>query len=551
MSKINNLKTIIDNDIAQSSEDYLILSNELEDALKSLASGKADGYLGLYSDHLQHGTDLLVLLMTRLFNCMLNHGFTPHNMNVGTIIPLVKNKRVGMSDSDNFRGICLQSSMCKLLDSIILKKEEKHLITSELQFGFKTGISSHMAASVVQETVNYYTNQGCTVYGLALDASKAFDRVEFLKLFECLISRNVNLLVVRFLLNMYLNQSVRVRFNQTHSDFFHVANGVKQGGVLSPILFSIYIDMLIQSLQNSGYGCRVGDMYVGCIAYADDILILTASLYSLKKMINICEQYAKEFQVKFNGNKSKLIIFQKKKNICNPCVSISSQNIEIVDEINYLGFKISSVNEGVCLSSLVNDFNIKVNSFLGDFNQVTSVLKNNLFPLYCTSYYGSHLCDIRNLEEMNVQWRKAIRRVWGLPYRAHSNLVYSICKLLPPEVIFLKRFVKFFYNGLKSDNNVISYLFRASITNNSRLGLNYRYILHKLNISLNDNLTDLDATPALLCNKIVENWNSNLREVDKRVGEHILELIKRRDSLDKWILNKNEIQEVIDMLSTD
>ena len=248
---------------------------------------------------------------------------------------------------------------------------------------------------------------------------------------------------MRFLLNMYLNQSVRVKFNQTHSDFFHVANGVKQGGVLSPILFSIYIDILIQSLQNSGYGCRVGDMYVGCIAYADDILILTASLYSLKKMINICEQYAKEFQVKSNGNKSKLIIFQKKKDICNPCVSISSQNVEIVDEINYLGFKISSVNEGVCLSSLVNDFNIKVNSFLGDFNQVTSVLKNNLFPLYCTSYYGSHLCDIRNLEEMNVQWRKAIRRVWGLPYRAHSNLVYSICKLLPPEVIFLKKMLFF------------------------------------------------------------------------------------------------------------
>ena len=182
---------------------------------------------------------------------------------------------------------------------------------------------------------------------------------------------------------------------------------------------------------------------------------------------------------------------------------------------------------------------------------MTSVLKNNLLPLYCTSYYGSHLCDIRNLEGINVQWRKAIRRLWGLPYRAHCNLVYSISKLLPPEVIFLKRFVKFFYNGLKSDNNVISYLFRASITNNSRLGLNYRYILYKLNISLNDNLTDLDGTPALLYNKIVENWNSNLREVDKRVGEHILELIKRRDSLDKWILNKNEIQEVIDMLSTD
>ena len=68
---------------------------------------------------------------------------------------------------------------------------------------------------------------------------------------------------------------------------------------------------------------------------------------------------------------------------------------------------------------------------------------------------------------------------------------------------------------------------------------------------MNDNLVDMDATPELLCNKIVEKWNSNVREVDKRVGEHILELINRRDSLDKWILDKKEIQDIIDMLSTD
>ena len=188
---------------------------------------------------------MLCSFITKLFNSMLIHGFTPSNMNVGTIIPLIKDKRKGMTNSDNFRGICLQSSLCKLLDKIILKKEEDKLITSQLQFGCKTGISSHMAASVVQETVDYYTNQADTIYVLALDASKAFDRVEFYKLFECLITRNVNLIVVRFLLNMYLNQNVRVRFNQTYSEFFHVSNGVKQGGVLSPILFSVYIDVLI------------------------------------------------------------------------------------------------------------------------------------------------------------------------------------------------------------------------------------------------------------------------------------------------------------------
>ena len=150
----------------------------------------------------------------------MSHGFTPNKMYVGTIIPIIKDKRKSINSISNFRGICLQSSLCKLMDKIILKKEEDKLMTSQLQFGFKTGISSHMAASVVQETLDYYTNQGNTIYGLALDASKAFDRVEFYKLFECLIKRDVNLIVIRFLLNMYLSQNVRVRFNQSYSEFF-------------------------------------------------------------------------------------------------------------------------------------------------------------------------------------------------------------------------------------------------------------------------------------------------------------------------------------------
>ena len=65
-------------------------------------------------------------------------------------------------------------------------------------------------------------------------------------------------------------------------------------------------------LHKSGYGCSVGDVYVGCIAYADDILILTASLFSLNKIIKICEQYATNYHAKFNGKKSRLIMFQKK-----------------------------------------------------------------------------------------------------------------------------------------------------------------------------------------------------------------------------------------------
>ena len=79
---------------------------------------------------------------------------------------------------------------------------------------------------------------------------------------------------------------------------FHVCNGVKQGAVISPILFAVYYDELIAKLARSGYGCRISQHFVGALSYADDISLLSPSLQGLQYMVNICEEYGKEFHVK-------------------------------------------------------------------------------------------------------------------------------------------------------------------------------------------------------------------------------------------------------------
>ncbi len=83
------------------------------------------------------------------------------------------------------------------------------------------------------------------MYTVLLDATKAFDRVNYCKLFRKLLDRNMSPLVLRLLLYMYTNQSLQVRWGNHTSTRFNVQNGVKQGEVLSPILFSVYIDGFI------------------------------------------------------------------------------------------------------------------------------------------------------------------------------------------------------------------------------------------------------------------------------------------------------------------
>ena len=96
------------------------------------------------------------------------------------------------------------------------------------------------------------------MYACFLDASKAFDRVDHDILFSILRKRGLNPMILRLLEFWYRNLTARVRWSGVLSDEFPVSNGVRQGGVLSPLLFTLYIDDLMLQLSESGHGCRVG-----------------------------------------------------------------------------------------------------------------------------------------------------------------------------------------------------------------------------------------------------------------------------------------------------
>ena len=93
-------------------------------------------------------------------------------------------------------------------------------------------------------------------------------------------------------------------WNKHRSGSFGCLNGVKQGGVLSPILFTVYIDELLLKLRSSGYGCYIDDTFVGALGYADDITLLSPSIRGLKQMVHICETFATEYDIKFNEKKT-------------------------------------------------------------------------------------------------------------------------------------------------------------------------------------------------------------------------------------------------------
>ena len=184
---------------------------------------------------------------------------------------------------------------------------------------------------MIKEVVSHYNVRGSNVFACLLDASKTFDRLNHGKLFQLLLNRNLPAVVVRFLLDSYTRQIAYTQWNSIKSNAIPMLNGVKQGGVLSPVLFCIYMDELLHRLEKSGAGCYIGKQFYGGFGYADDLKVLCPSTNGLHKLISICEKFGHEYDIIFNAKKTLCICYgrtnlQSPRNVCLNSVPIKWQS---------------------------------------------------------------------------------------------------------------------------------------------------------------------------------------------------------------------------------
>ena len=129
------------------------------------------------------------------------------------------------------------------------------------------------------------------------------------------MSRKFPKQVISVFLSWYTKCFVKVKWNDELSDSFQTTAGVRQGGVLSPLLFAIYIEEVIHLLRVQKKGCFLSGVFVGCVLYADDILLISQSLTCMQSMLNICSQLSKRLDLKFNVKKSAVLRIGRRYNI--------------------------------------------------------------------------------------------------------------------------------------------------------------------------------------------------------------------------------------------
>jgi len=234
---------------------------------------------------------------------------------------------------------------------------------------------------------------------------------------------------------------------------------------------------------------------VGCIAYADDIVLLSPSLSSLSSMLRICEQFSEEFNISFNVKKSKLLVYGKATN--NVCVKLQGNVIAQSTIEKHVGNVIGTGPDidKIVIHNACNELYAKVNLLLRQIGKSNCFIIYRLFNNFCMSLYGCQLWNLASttvLEPIYIAWRKCIRRIFKIPNMTHCNLVHLICQDICIKTRLHRRFIKFFIETCKSNNSCVALASKMALNGSmSQTGDSLNFISHLYDLN-KYNMTSYD-----------------------------------------------------------
>jgi len=327
--------------------DQVITEQEIRQAVKKLKNKKSPFSDRIRNEMIKASLETLMPLYVKLFNLILKSGQMPDIWCQGLITPIYKSG--DKNDPANYRGICVSSCLGKLFCSILNQRLysyfEEHKILHNSQIGFlpenRTADHVFTLRTLLDKYVHYHKEK---VYACFVDFRKAFDSVWHDGLFYKLLSIGIGGQFYNLIKSLYCNSTCSIRIGENKTRSFSYSRGVRQGCILSPLLFNCYVNNLPYEFQNTLSDPFVlpNGMKINSLLYADDLIILSRSKTGLQNCLNTLSSYCKSWMLKINPKKTKVMIFQKRsKKSIDISFKIDTEPVEIVQEYTYLGTRLT------------------------------------------------------------------------------------------------------------------------------------------------------------------------------------------------------------------
>jgi len=460
-----------------------VSGTEISTVLNNMKNNKAADCNGLCTEHFKIAGDAYYNVLAVCYNAMFIHGHMPAEASQIVLCPVVKDKNGDISVTSNYRPIALTTIFSKVLEHVMLNRMSDYLHTSDNQFGFKQRHSTLMPVLLLKEVLNFYRDNGSNVYVCFLDASKAFDRVDYNILFNKLTKRNIPGYLLRLLLCWYCSQFGRVLWAGVFSETFNITNGVRQGGVLSPFLFAVYIDEITYKLQMVNVGCYVGYRVLNHLLFADDAVIFAPSAKGLQQLLDICADFAISHNIVFNTVKSQcLIVTSKWAPVNPPAFYLNSTLLPVTDSYKYLGHIINSrLTDDLDIQKQTRSLYARANMLKRRFSAASLHTKCMLFNAYCTPMYGCQLWNVAyryNYDRLRVAFNDAFRLLLDVPRWTSASSLFVLHRV-PTFAAVIRKFTFTLYDCMRNSSNslLIAYV-QSDLFYQSKLLLKWRKLLY-------------------------------------------------------------------------
>ena len=458
-------------DINNTALDHIddITADVLTMSSMKLKPGKSDPILEISSECLINGPKSLFEKFSLILKAYLVHGHVSDFLLLSSLQPMIKDKLGDYSVSSNYRSIAISSLVMKLFDWVVILLYGDRLQLHDLQFSYQEHVSTSMCTWMIVETIEYFLRNKSDVYACTMDMSKAFDRGKHSALFEKLRLVSIPPVIIRFLMSIYRLQVANVRWNGAVSNHFKIRNGVKQGAVLSAILYCVYMNDLFNIMKRKRYGCWINGEYYGLIGYADTLFLLAPSESALQEMLRTCETYANDFNLIFstdtNPNKSKtkcIAFLQQRRELKKP--KLCGNMLPWVDSVKHLGNTIENKTNGI----LSQDIRVKRAQFIQRCNEIIQELyfahprtKLQINCIYNTHFTGSVIWNLFSKEFTMIEntWNVSIRKIFNLHRETHRYFIEPVSGVAHIRFALFKRFLKFTTSLANSSKLSVTNLF--------------------------------------------------------------------------------------------
>ena len=334
MMALNNLR----NETRFEMEETFFTTEEVKKQLKMVKGKKKAGPNNMKPEIYKWIMDNRACLdiFTGCLNKVVREGRPPNQWKKSNTILIAKKDKPSKSD---FRPLAMTNVTYKIFMSLVKEKIVKHLERNEKMSEFQAGFTKGRRIEDNLMILRYCISESYSIkrplYVAAIDYSKAFDSVKRESIIMTMKKYKCDARIIEIVAKLYTEDSTNLIINDNKVGEVTVKSGIRQGCTLSPLLFIMVLNHIIDEIVNAKAGFRNDTVYVPTLFFADDGLLLSQNQRELEKMLAILIKVSGEVGLSINQKKCCIMIFNEK----NKPVSI--QGIEVVSEMKYLGITIN------------------------------------------------------------------------------------------------------------------------------------------------------------------------------------------------------------------